>query len=92
MVSFGRGRTRARGFVFGRGLSHGLFSREEVRNEPLCLRGQGLLDTLAVRRAYRRRGLGRALLLAGFRVLKKEGMESATLDVDAASLTDATRL
>ena len=55
-------------------------------------RKEGYVDTLAVRRPYRRRGLGRALLLAGLRILKEEGMGSATLDVDAASLTDAIRL
>jgi len=37
-------------------------------------------------------GLGRALLLAGLHVLKEAGMESATLGVDAESLTGATRL
>lgn len=55
-------------------------------------RKEGYVDTLAVRRPYRRRGLGRALLLAGLHLLKEEGMESATLEVDAASLTGATRL
>jgi mycothiol synthase len=55
-------------------------------------RKEGYVNSLAVRRPYRRRGLGRALLLAGLHLLKEEGMESATLDVDAASLIDATRL
>ncbi len=55
-------------------------------------RKEGYVDTLAVRRSYRRRGLGRALLLAGLRLLKDAGMESATLEVDAASLTGATHL
>lgn len=55
-------------------------------------RKEGYVDILAVRRPYRRRGLGRALLLAGLHLLKEEGMESAALDVDIASLTGATRL
>jgi mycothiol synthase len=55
-------------------------------------RKEGWVDTLGVRRPYRRQGLGRALLLAGLHVLKEAGMESATLGVDAESLTGATRL
>lgn len=66
----------------------------EVNEERIRRLGrkEGYVDILAVRRPYRRRGLGRALLLAGLHRLKEEGMESATLDVDAASLTGATRL
>ena len=55
-------------------------------------RKEGWVDILGVRRAYRHQGLGRALLLAGLHVLKEAGMESATLGVDAESLTGATRL
>ena len=55
-------------------------------------RQEGWVDILGVRRPYRRRGLGRALLLAGLHVLKEAGMESTTLGVDAESLTGATRL
>ena len=55
-------------------------------------RQEGWVDILAVRRPYRHRGLGRALLLAGLHVLKEAGMKSAVLGVDAESLTGATRL
>ncbi|MFQ5813084.1 MAG: GNAT family N-acetyltransferase [Anaerolineae bacterium] len=55
-------------------------------------RKEGWVDILGVRRPYRHQGLGRALLLAGLHVLKEAGMESATLGVDAESLTGATRL
>ena len=55
-------------------------------------RQEGWVDILGVRRRYRHRGLGRALLLAGLHVLKEAGMESAMLGVDAESLTGATRL
>jgi len=41
-------------------------------------RQEGWVDILGVRRAYRHRGLGRALLLAGLHALKEAGMESAT--------------
>ena len=40
-------------------------------------RQEGWVDILGVRRPYRRRGLGRALLLAGLHVLKEVGMQSA---------------
>jgi ribosomal protein S18 acetylase RimI-like enzyme len=52
----------------------------------------GLVDTLGVRREWRRRGLGLALLLHSFHALRKRGNTVATLDVDAQSLTGATRL
>jgi mycothiol synthase len=55
-------------------------------------RKEGWVDILGVRRPYRHRGLGRALLLAGLHALKEAGMESAALGVDAESLTGATRL
>ena len=55
-------------------------------------RKEGWVDILGVRRPYRHRGLGRALLLPGLHVLKEAGMESASLGVDADSLTGATRL
>jgi mycothiol synthase len=37
-------------------------------------------------RAFRRRGLGRGLLLHGLRELRRLGMESATVQHDAANL------
>jgi len=52
----------------------------------------GLVDTLGVRRPWRRRGLGLALLLHSFHELRGRGKAIATLGVDAQSLTGATRL
>lgn len=53
---------------------------------------QGYVETLAVLRDWRGRGLGRALLLLAFHELKRRGKHSVALGVDAESLTGATRL
>ena len=55
-------------------------------------RRDGYVDTLCVRPAYRQRGLGSALLLTCLHVLKRAGMESATLDADFDNPTEAIRL
>lgn len=55
-------------------------------------RKDGCVDTLFVRPAYRRRGLGTALLLAGLHALREAGMESATLDTDTDNPTQPMRL
>lgn len=55
-------------------------------------RKQGSVDLLGTHPAYRKLGLGRAMLLAGLQRLKVAGMDTARLDVDAASPTGATRL
>jgi mycothiol synthase len=52
----------------------------------------GYVDTLGVRRPWRRRGLGEALLLHSFAEFRKRGFTRATLSVDASSPTGATRL
>jgi mycothiol synthase len=52
----------------------------------------GWVSTLGVRRAWRRRGLGLAILQHSFRELQKRGKPRAGLGVDAQSLTGATRL
>jgi mycothiol synthase len=52
----------------------------------------GYVGTLGVRRAWRRRGLGEALLLQSFAEFRKRGYTRATLGVDASSPTGATRL
>lgn len=52
----------------------------------------GWVGILGVRRAWRRRGLGRALLLHAFHEFRARGYEEVGLGVDAASLTGATRL
>lgn len=52
----------------------------------------GYVDTLGVRRPWRRRRLALALLHHSFRELYRRGKARAGLDVDASSLTGATRL
>lgn len=52
----------------------------------------GWVTILGVRRAWRRRGLGEALLRAGFGALALRGCRRAVLGVDAESLTGAHRL
>jgi mycothiol synthase len=52
----------------------------------------GYVGSLAVRRAWRGRGYGRALLLHSFREFRRRGMTRATLGVDASNPTGATRL
>jgi mycothiol synthase len=54
--------------------------------------GLGWIETLAVRRAWRRRGLGTALLLHAFRELRERGRTAAGLSVDAENPTGAVRL
>jgi mycothiol synthase len=61
-------------------------ARNEIR--PLG----GYVGALGVRRACRGRGYGRALLLHSFREFRSRGKTRATLGVDAANATGATRL
>jgi mycothiol synthase len=52
----------------------------------------GYVATLAVRRPWRQRGLGLALLQHAFREFHRRGMKQAALHVDAENLTGAVRL
>ncbi len=52
----------------------------------------GYVGSLGVRRAWRGRGYGRALLLHTFREFRRRGLTRATLGVDAANPTGATQL
>jgi mycothiol synthase len=54
--------------------------------------GIGWVDTLAVRPAWRRRGLGLALLRHAFGEMRRRGLGRVGLGVDAANPTGATRL
>jgi mycothiol synthase len=54
--------------------------------------GLGWVESLAVRRSWRRRGLGRALLLHAFCALHARGRTAAGLSVDAENPTGAVRL
>ena len=61
-----------------------------ARNEARPL--SGYVGALGVRRAWRGRGYGRALLLHSFREFRRRGLPRATLGVDASNATGATRL
>ena len=63
-----------------------------VRENSIEGCSRGYVDVLGVRRAYRRRGLGEALLRQAFAVVKERGKSGCDLHVDAESLTGATRL
>jgi mycothiol synthase len=63
-------------------------ARERSREDP----SRGYVTELGVRRAYRRRGIGEALLLQAFGALHARGRRGAELHVDTDSLTGATRL
>jgi mycothiol synthase len=52
----------------------------------------GYVSTLGVRRPWRKRGLGLALLQHSFNEMARRGMTRASLDVDAESLTGAVAL
>lgn len=52
----------------------------------------GWVDHLGVRRTWRRRGIGKALLLHTFAEFHRRGIRRVRLSVDSASLTDAQRL
>jgi len=54
--------------------------------------GLGWVGTLGVRRAWRKRGLGEALLLHSFGEFYRRGMKTIGLGVDAENPTGATRL
>jgi mycothiol synthase len=53
---------------------------------------EGWIDLLGTTRQWRRKGLGRALLLHGLHSLRSAGLETAMLGVDSESLTGANRL
>ena len=63
-------------------------SQEKSDNGP----DMGWIPTLAVRKPYRRRGLGQALLQHAFRVLQDRGVKRVGLGVDAKNKLGATRL
>jgi ribosomal protein S18 acetylase RimI-like enzyme len=52
----------------------------------------GYVNVLAVRRPWRMRGLGTALLLHSFRELRRRGRSKADLNVDGDNITGALRL
>jgi mycothiol synthase len=69
----------------------------EIAGLSLCReqdgeKGMGWVSVLGVRKPWRRRGLGRALLLESFHGFRGRGFRAAALGVDAESLTGANRL
>ncbi|MCP4424372.1 MAG: GNAT family N-acetyltransferase [Chloroflexi bacterium] len=62
--------------------------RPKITDDPQM----GFVDTLGVRRPWRRQGLALALLHHSFQALKERGQLRVGLGVDAGSLTGATRL
>jgi mycothiol synthase len=67
---------------------------DEVAGVALCFPflEMGWIGQLAVRRPWRRRGLGRALLLHAFGAFWQRGRRRVALGVDSENLTGATRL
>jgi ribosomal protein S18 acetylase RimI-like enzyme len=63
-------------------------AQERSREDP----SRGYIPLLGVRRPYRRRGLGEALLRTAFAALSARGRKGVELHVDADSVTGATRL
>lgn len=72
--------------------------RGEIAGLSLCRKyswedkDTGWVMDLSVRRPWRRKGLGQALLAHSFREYYKRGFRKVALGVDAASLTGATKL
>jgi mycothiol synthase len=71
------------------GYCHVTINAEEIARLG-CKRGW--IDILGVRREYRQRGLGTALLLQGLLNLRAAGMAQAQLGADSENLTGAVRL
>jgi ribosomal protein S18 acetylase RimI-like enzyme len=73
-----------------------VYDGEELAGFSLCSKRagetEGHLHVLGVRRPWRKRGLGTALLLQSFRELRRRGCETTRLNVDADNLTGALRL
>ena len=63
-------------------------SRGKMVEDPYL----GWVNQLAVRKPWRRRGLGQALLLTAFGDFHQRGYKRVGLGVDATNLTNATRL
>ena len=70
------------------------FDGSEMAGISLCTYqlDNGWVDTLAVRRPWRRMGLGMALLLHSFGEFYRRGTHKIGLGVDSQNLTGATRL
>ncbi|HET7270807.1 MAG TPA: GNAT family N-acetyltransferase [Rubrobacter sp.] len=67
---------------------------DEIAGLTLCktLAGEGWVDVVGVRRPWRKRGLGLALLRHAFTEFHTRGIHKVSLSVDAESITGAPRL
>jgi mycothiol synthase len=67
---------------------------DEIAGAILCktVAGEGWVDVVAVRRPWRKRGLGLALLRHAFGEYRRRGVRAVRLSVDAESITGAPRL
>jgi mycothiol synthase len=84
-----------RGAQYEPGLWTVVSSGDEIAGGTICeaeYYGMGWIRSLFVRRPWRRRGLGEALLLNAFRQFHERGERKVGLGVDADSPTGATRL
>ena len=70
------------------------FAGEEIAAYSLCAyeHGEAWVGELGVKRAWRQKGVGLALLHHSFGEFYRRGYRKVTLNVDAQSLTGATRL
>ena len=72
--------------------------KDEIAAVCLCMKQDfdmpeyGHVNILGVRKPYRRKGLGLALLLHAFQEYERRGKTAVTLGVDASSITNATEL
>jgi mycothiol synthase len=81
-----RGNDQSLWFVVRDGDEIAAIVRNELREKA------GYVGIIGVRRAWRGRGLGKALLQRSFREIWERGLERVTLHVDAESPTGATKL
>jgi mycothiol synthase len=74
--------------------TYAAYCRCHIDLENNAARGvrEGWINVLGTRREFRRRGLGRSMLLAGLAVLRDEGMEVAKLGVDTGNVNQAQSL
>ncbi len=79
---------------FDPSLWHVAWSGDVIAGISLCRYRQGIgwVGTLGVRRAWRKQGLGLALLTHSFGEFHRRGMNTVGLGVDASNPTGATRL
>ncbi len=86
------------GPMFDPALCHVAWSGDEVAGYMTAIEeseedaSRGYAQMLGVRRAYRRRGIGEALVRQTFRALYARGKAGCDLHVDAESETGATRI